>query len=186
MGNEPFLLDAETDGDGILSYESRNPEIVTVDETGTVTLLAAGTAQIVITASETDSYKTARKTITVAVIPEGYTPIHDIADLYAIRNNRSGNYILMNDIDMSSTAQGGDYDCGTGWDSIEEFRGTLDGNGYRIVGMQIFGEPAADTKVVPDTSAASACSIPADSPTVPAARQNANSIANFLFICNSS
>lgn len=147
MGNEPFLLDAETDGDGILSYESRNPEIVTVDETGTVTLLAAGTAQIVITASETDSYKTARKTITVAVIPEGYTPIHDIADLYAIRNNRSGNYILMNDIDMSSTAQGGDYDCGTGWDSIEEFRGTLDGNGYRIVGMQIFGEPAADTKV---------------------------------------
>lgn len=147
MGNEPFLLDAETDGDGILSYESRNPEIVTVDETGTVTLLAAGTAQIVITASETDSYKTARKTITVAVIPEGYTPIHDIADLYAIRNNRSGNYILMNDIDMSSTAQGGDYDCGTGWDSIEEFRGTLDGNGYRIVGMQIFGEPVADTKV---------------------------------------
>ena len=147
MGNEPFLLDAETDGDGILSYESRNPEIVTVDETGTVTLLAAGTAQIVITASETDSYKTARKTITVAVIPEGYTPIHDIADLYAIRNNRSGNYILMNDIDMSSTAQGGDYDCGTGWDSIEEFSGTLDGNGYRIVGMQIFGEPAADTEV---------------------------------------
>lgn len=147
MGNEPFLLDAETDGDGILSYESRNPEIVTVDETGTVTLLAAGTAQIVITASETDSYNAARKTITVAVIPEGYTPIHDIADLYAIRNNRSGNYILMNDIDMSSTAQGGDYDCGTGWDSIEEFRGTLDGNGYRIVGMQIFGEPAADTEV---------------------------------------
>lgn len=147
MGNEPFLLDAETDGDGILSYESRNPEIVKVDETGTVTLLAAGTAQIVITASETDSYKAARKTITVAVIPEGYTPIHDIADLYAIRNNRSGNYILMNDIDMSSTAPGGDYDCGTGWDSIEEFRGTLDGNGYRIVGMQIFGEPAANTRV---------------------------------------
>ncbi len=142
MGDEPFLLDAETSGDGTLSYESRNPEVVKVDETGTVTLLAAGTAQITITASETDSYKAARKTITVAVIPEGYTPIHDIADLYAIRNNRSGKYILMNDIDMSSTAQGGDYDCGTGWDSIEEFSGILDGNGYRIVGMQIFGEPA--------------------------------------------
>ncbi len=142
MGDEPFLLDAETSGDGTLSYESRNPEVVKVDETGTVTLLAAGTAQITITASETDSYKAARKTITVAVIPEGYTPIHDIADLYAIRNNRSGKYILMNDIDMSSTAPGGDYDCGTGWDSIEEFSGILDGNGYRIVGMQIFGEPA--------------------------------------------
>ena len=40
-----------------------------------------------------------------------------------------GSYILMNDIDMSEdTCQGGDYDCGTGWDAIETFGGTLDGN----------------------------------------------------------
>lgn len=54
-----------------------------------------------------------------AVIPEGYTPISDIYDLYAIRNNPEGNYILVNDIDMSATQKGGDFDCGTGWDSIE-------------------------------------------------------------------
>lgn len=142
VGDEPFLLGAETDGDGVLSYESKNPEIVKVDESGIVTVVAAGTTQIVVTASETEQYKKARKAVTIAVIPEGYTAIHDIADLYAIRNNRSGKYILMNDIDMSSTAQGGAYDCGTGWDSIEEFSGILDGNGYRIVGMEIFGEPA--------------------------------------------
>lgn len=71
-------------------------------------------------------------------IPEGYTAIYDIADLYAIRNDRSGKYILMNDIDMTTdTSEGGDYDCGTGWDSIETFSGTLDGNGHRIIGMHI-------------------------------------------------
>lgn len=74
-------------------------------------------------------------------IPVGYTAVKTIADLYAIRNNPSGKYILMNDIDLSdATKSGGDYDCGTGWDSIETFSGVLDGNGYRIVGMHIFGE----------------------------------------------
>ena len=74
-------------------------------------------------------------------IPEGYTPVYDIADLYAIRNNVESNYILMNDIDMTeATSEGGDYDCGTGWDTIENFKGILDGNGHRIVGMHIFGE----------------------------------------------
>ncbi len=82
-----------------------------------------------------------------AVIPEGYTPISDIYDLYAIRNNPEGNYILVNDIDMSATQKGGDFDCGTGWDSIEEFHGTLDGNGHRIAGMHIFGEFTGDTNV---------------------------------------
>lgn len=77
----------------------------------------------------------------VQEIPEGYTPIYDIADLYAIRNDTDGKYILMNDIDMTEdTSEGGDYDCGMGWDSIEEFSGTLDGNGHRIIGMHIFGE----------------------------------------------
>lgn len=81
-------------------------------------------------------------------IPEGYTPIYDIADLYAIRNAPEDNYILMNDIDMSEdTSPGGDYDCGTGWDSIEDFNGTLDGNGHRIIGMHIFGEFEWDAKI---------------------------------------
>lgn len=78
-------------------------------------------------------------------IPDGYTPIYDIDDLYAIRNNPSGNYILMNDIDMTeATSAGGDNDCGTGWDSIETFSGVLEGNGHRIIGMQIFGNPSSN------------------------------------------
>lgn len=81
-------------------------------------------------------------------IPEGYTPVYDIADLYAIRNDPEGSYILMNDIDMSEdTSQGGDYDCGTGWDSIETFGGILDGNGHRIIGMHIYGKLIQDSYI---------------------------------------
>ena len=55
--------------------------------------------------------------------PKEYTAIYDIAGLYAIRNNLAGNYILMNDIDMTKdTSEGGDYNCGTGWDSVAQIR----------------------------------------------------------------
>lgn len=140
MGDQPFYLDAETDGDGTLTYESKNPDIIKVDETGKATIISAGTTKITVTSSATDNYSSAKKTITVTVIPEGYTPIYDIADLYAIRNNPNHDYILVNDIDMSATQKGGAYDFGRGWTPIEDFFGTLDGNGHRIMGMHIFGE----------------------------------------------
>ena len=79
-------------------------------------------------------------------VPEGYTPIYTIDDLYAVRNDLSGNYILMNDIDLSETAPGGDWDCGYGWKPIggegeDDFSGVFDGNGYAIKNMHIYGEP---------------------------------------------
>lgn len=82
-------------------------------------------------------------------VPEGYTPIYTIDDLYAVRNDLSGNYILMNDIDLSETAPGGDWDCGYGWKPIggnEEgkFKGVFDGNGYAVKNMHIYGTPNAN------------------------------------------
>lgn len=72
-------------------------------------------------------------------VPDGYTGIYNIADLDGIRNNTSGNYILMKDIDMTEdTKKGGDWDNGMGWTPIEEFSGVLDGNGYQIIGMNIY------------------------------------------------
>ena len=48
-------------------------------------------------------------------IPEGYIPIYTIADLVGINSNPSGNYILMNDIDMTKeTSPGGSWDTGHG------------------------------------------------------------------------
>lgn len=72
-------------------------------------------------------------------VPDGYTGIYNIADLDGIRNNPSGNYILMKDIDMTEdTKKGGDWDNGMGWTPIEEFSGVLDGNGHQIIGMNIY------------------------------------------------
>lgn len=77
------------------------------------------------------------------VAPEGYTPIYDIEDLYGVRSNLSGKYILMADIDMTEdTASGGDWDTnGYGWspigDSSNPFSGIFDGNNHTIIGMTI-------------------------------------------------
>ncbi len=69
-----------------------------------------------------------------------FTEIRTIDDLYGINNNPEGNYRLMNDIDMSAeTAKGGAWDTGHGWTPLKEFSGEFDGNGYRIKGMNIYG-----------------------------------------------
>lgn len=79
--------------------------------------------------------------VTESAVPEGYTPIRTVDELYAIRNNLNGKFILMNDIDLSEvTAEGGELDTGHGWTPIQNFAGTFDGNGYRIKGMQIRGK----------------------------------------------
>lgn len=63
-------------------------------------------------------------------IPDGYTPIYTAEDLYNIRNNLSGKYILMNDIDLSAYEE---------WNQIgnevEPFTGKINGNGYNIVNL---------------------------------------------------
>jgi len=95
----------------------------------------------------TDSYITETFSVSAEdVIPEGYTPIYTFEDLYAVRNNLAGKYILMNDIDMTElTAPGGDWDInGTGWEPIgtesSGFSGVFDGNGHKIIGMNIHGD----------------------------------------------
>ena len=78
---------------------------------------------------------------------EDVIEVYTIEDLYNINNNMSGNYKLMNDIDMTeATAEGGEWNyMGNGWDPIGSngaysetaFTGTFDGNGHRIIGMHI-------------------------------------------------
>ncbi|MCD8009274.1 MAG: leucine-rich repeat protein, partial [Lachnospiraceae bacterium] len=52
---------------GTLSYESSDTSVATVDETGLVTGLSAGTAAITVTAAATDSYNAATATLTITV-----------------------------------------------------------------------------------------------------------------------
>ncbi|WP_413307005.1 cell wall-binding repeat-containing protein [Bacillus sp. 1P10SD] len=76
-------------------------------------------------------------------VPEGYIGIYSISDLNKVRENLSGKYILMNDLNLTGpTSEGGElYNNGTGWTPIGSktapFTGTLDGNGFRIIGLHI-------------------------------------------------
>ena len=93
--------------------------------------------QMVVNAEEDTTSGTTTEAQTV---PEGYTAIRTIDDLYGINNGPSGKYILMNDLDISEeTSKGGSWDTGHGWTPLDEFTGTLDGNGKRIIGMHIYG-----------------------------------------------
>ena len=78
-------------------------------------------------------------------IPDGYTPIYDAFDLYFIRNDLTGSYILMNDIDLGPyLVEGGDLYNAEGWIAFGfspvsancvAFSGTFDGNGHTISGL---------------------------------------------------
>lgn len=70
VGDMPFLIKASSDGGGVLSYKSGNESVASVTEEGIIVIKGAGTAQITITASETDHYKAAAKVITVTVKPK--------------------------------------------------------------------------------------------------------------------
>ncbi len=65
-------------------------------------------------------------------VPDGYIGIYTAEDLDGIRNNLSGKYILMNNIDLSSYENWAPI--GT---SETPFKGELDGNGYIIKNMKI-------------------------------------------------
>jgi len=76
---------------------------------------------------------------------EGYIPVSTKQELYNVRNNLSGKYYLTNDIIFSPEdfiSGGAYYTSGRGWSPIgftedEAFTGVFDGNGYKIVGLQI-------------------------------------------------
>ncbi len=65
-------------------------------------------------------------------IPDGYTPIYTADDLNNIRNNLSGKYILMNDIDLSSYENW--VPIGT---NSTPFTGVLDGNSFSINNLSL-------------------------------------------------
>lgn len=73
-----------------------------------------------------------KKTNTKETVPEGFVGIYTVEDLIEIRNNLSGKYILMNDIDLSAYEN---------WEPIgdrnEAFCGIFSGNGYSVQNLKI-------------------------------------------------
>ncbi len=67
-GAKNFDVGASSTGDGILTYSSSNRSVAKVNgKTGTVRIVGAGTADIVIRASETQEYQKASRTIKLTV-----------------------------------------------------------------------------------------------------------------------
>ncbi|MBQ7779661.1 MAG: hypothetical protein IJ404_04115 [Clostridia bacterium] len=82
--------------------------------------------------------------VSQTTVPDGYIGIYTKADLDAVRNNLSGNYILMNDIEFTAAdfAEGGAfYNGGVCWNPIGSenapFTGIFDGNGYAVRNLLI-------------------------------------------------
>ena len=73
-----------TTGDGTLSYKVKSGDAVTVDAEGNLTIVKAGTAVIVVTASQTDTYAITDKKINVTINPKNMTVsadnVNDLVD----------------------------------------------------------------------------------------------------------
>ncbi len=77
-------------------------------------------------------------------VPDGYMGIYTKEDLDVVRNNLSGNYILMTDIEFTAEdfADGGCfYNGDSGWmpigDEEAPFAGNFDGNGYAVKNLYV-------------------------------------------------
>ncbi len=66
-GDKGFDLKTSQAGDGALTYSSSDESVVTVDESGKVTIVGAGTAEITVTVSETDNYNGSQVKVPVTV-----------------------------------------------------------------------------------------------------------------------
>jgi penicillin-binding protein 1A len=80
VGDAPFALNASSEdgagnAGGELSYQSSNPNVATVDEDGTVTIVGQGTATITVTAAATEYAPEVSTTTTITVkAGEGQSP----------------------------------------------------------------------------------------------------------------
>lgn len=98
-GNSAFNINAKTTGNGTLIYKSSNESIATISDTGKVTIKKAGTVDITISASETDTHKSATKTITLTINKANQT-ITTPANTYKKANKGS-------DFSLNATCNGG-------------------------------------------------------------------------------
>ncbi|MBR3235657.1 MAG: hypothetical protein IKG11_08575 [Atopobiaceae bacterium] len=72
-GDTGVKINASTTGDGGLSYAIKSGDAVTVDASGNLTIVKAGSAIITVTAAETDTYAQATKDVNVTVNTKAMT-----------------------------------------------------------------------------------------------------------------
>ncbi len=109
--------------DKTVTWSSDKTSVATVNN-GKITGVSEGMATIT---ARTSNGKTASCSVKIENNWNGYTKIYTPEDFYNIRNNLSGKFVLMNNIDLSA------YDT---WTPIGErynaFKGILEGQGYYL------------------------------------------------------
>lgn len=83
---------ATTNSDATVVYESANPAVATVDQSGTITAVAIGTTTIKASVAETDNYLAAETTCTVNVTETVSYDFESIAELNALVTSTSAQY----------------------------------------------------------------------------------------------
>lgn len=108
-------------------WESMNKNLATVDNTGKVTAVKAGTVTIKVTANGVSA------TCTVTVNEKRSGEIYTVADLKKVADNLDGTYYLMKDLNLGSEP----------WTPIgtekNPFKGKFYGNGHTISNLYING-----------------------------------------------
>lgn len=82
-GAEPFVNALTNNSDATPAFGSSNPEVATVAEDGTITIVGLGTTTITATVAETDTYKADEATYVLHIVPtnfniETFTGAHNV------------------------------------------------------------------------------------------------------------
>ncbi len=72
-GDEAFKLTVTKTGESALTFASSDEKVLTVDETGKVTLVGAGKAIVAVSLAESENYKAVAKEVIVKVLPKAIT-----------------------------------------------------------------------------------------------------------------
>ena len=84
FGDQPFAITASSKGTGAktFTYISSNEKVVKADQTGKVTIVGAGTANITVKVAQTANYKEDQKSVTITVkkIPHQLNPEKELYD----------------------------------------------------------------------------------------------------------
>lgn len=117
-GDADFTYTATSDGDGGISYSSTNEAVATVDDSGKVTVVGVGDADIVATAAETDTYAEGSAKYTVSVAKKVITvtdatvsnKVYDGTPVATVMNVALSESSLTYNTDYTATALFNDVD----------------------------------------------------------------------------
>ena len=125
-------LRAKTNGDGEFFFSSNNEEVAKVDESGRVSIIGAGEAEITVTAAETDAWEQGSKTVyvTVAAIDPDIKQVKYENILEAVENTKITSLTAVAQTSKKVKLNWKKSKAKYGVDYFQVFRSTKKSSGY--------------------------------------------------------